>query len=208
MTCLEIATLVLSTIGGLVGGYFGAYFRKKGENLATKDDIGAITTIVEMVKADIAKQSDEFRSELNIAANRKTKLYDIRIEILKELYVKAHNLNRAYSLSGIIDFFEFDSVHFADLDSKIDKAYIEFSNFYDESSIFLPDELDNYLSNFVNKCSKYYLMLQIQSKSTDSEPNSIENYQDKQREVIAKMRWDLPFLLKELKDKLVEIIDK
>jgi hypothetical protein len=46
----------LSLIGGWFGGYFGAYFNKKGENLATKEDIAEITERTKSIEAKISNE--------------------------------------------------------------------------------------------------------------------------------------------------------
>lgn len=44
----------LSLLGGWFGGFFGAYFSKKGENLATKEDIAQITRVTKDIEAKIS----------------------------------------------------------------------------------------------------------------------------------------------------------
>jgi hypothetical protein len=51
---LPIITAALSFIGGLAGAYFRAYSTKKGENLATKEDIGKLTTITKKIESEIS----------------------------------------------------------------------------------------------------------------------------------------------------------
>ena len=47
-------TSLMTAIVTLAGQYFVSYLRKKGENLATKEDIGRLTEIVENVKSQFA----------------------------------------------------------------------------------------------------------------------------------------------------------
>jgi hypothetical protein len=47
---------LLSLLGGLFGGYLGAYVRKKGENLATKEDIAQITRIQHDIQNNISNE--------------------------------------------------------------------------------------------------------------------------------------------------------
>ncbi|WP_058186695.1 hypothetical protein [Terracidiphilus gabretensis] len=44
----------ISLIAAGIGGYFGAYLKQKGENLATKEDIAQITRAQEEIKAKIS----------------------------------------------------------------------------------------------------------------------------------------------------------
>ena len=52
----------LAIIG--VGIYFRSYISKKGENLATKDDVGEITTKIEDVRHDYAARLESLRTTL------------------------------------------------------------------------------------------------------------------------------------------------
>lgn len=53
----SMATALMSLIAAGAGAYFGAYFKKKGENLATREDIAQITTKQKEIEALI---SDRF----------------------------------------------------------------------------------------------------------------------------------------------------
>ena len=58
-----VAVMILTFVGGGLGGWFGSYFKKKGENRALKEDIKGLTEAVEGVKAqfeeDAAKRQRE-----------------------------------------------------------------------------------------------------------------------------------------------------
>lgn len=55
-TMETVGILVLTLIGGWLGGFFGTYFKKKGENLATKEDIGELTRRTKEIEAKIDDQ--------------------------------------------------------------------------------------------------------------------------------------------------------
>ena len=55
--------ILLILIGGVIV-YFRAYLKKKGENLATKEDIEEITTKVESIKASFQKENTLFIEKL------------------------------------------------------------------------------------------------------------------------------------------------
>lgn len=59
---LVVMVLVVPIASGLAA-YYGSYLRKKGENLATKEDLSNITTTVESIKAEL-----ETKKELTLAA--------------------------------------------------------------------------------------------------------------------------------------------
>jgi hypothetical protein len=61
MWLLPLTSAALSFVGGLAGAYFGGYLKKKGENLATHEDIAmlkekvaTVTTTTEQIKAEIS----------------------------------------------------------------------------------------------------------------------------------------------------------
>jgi len=57
-------TSLMTAIVTLAGQYFVSYLRKKGENLATKEDIGRLTEIVENVKSQFAVDLEFIRFNL------------------------------------------------------------------------------------------------------------------------------------------------
>ena len=76
-------------VNGLVGAIIGAagvslqsYFRKKGENLATKEDIGIITREIEQVRLQFSMNLENMtqRNRLQLAA------IDKRLEAYQEAY--------------------------------------------------------------------------------------------------------------------------
>lgn len=82
------------SLGALIGGgvvylfiksFLPSYFSEKGKNLATKEDVAAITGEVESVKNDYAKVLEELKS------NNQLKLAEIEREknIKKEVYLQA-----------------------------------------------------------------------------------------------------------------------
>jgi len=44
--------------------YLKPYFAERGKNLATKQDIGEITSIVEGIKTELAQKTEELKSDL------------------------------------------------------------------------------------------------------------------------------------------------
>ena len=56
-----VAALIFSAVSAGIGAYFGAYLKRKGENLATKEDLDALvhqvkatTQATESIKADLS----------------------------------------------------------------------------------------------------------------------------------------------------------
>jgi len=61
---LLLQIITLSVIGWLIKSYFPSYFSEKGKNLATKEDIGYITTEVERIRLLYATDLERVKSEL------------------------------------------------------------------------------------------------------------------------------------------------
>lgn len=61
LTWWQLGLVILLT--GLAA-YLGAYLKKKGENLATKEDIAELTRKVESVRTEYLKQLEDYKTEL------------------------------------------------------------------------------------------------------------------------------------------------
>jgi hypothetical protein len=63
-------TFLLTIIAAGLGAYLSTYLREKGKNLATKEDIGELTRIVEEIKNEHAKELELLKShnQLRMAA--------------------------------------------------------------------------------------------------------------------------------------------
>lgn len=92
---LDISTLVLLGILALLGGFLGSYLRTKGKNLATKEDIEAITKKIESIKAEYATQLELLAQEHRIFLKREEQRHDLSVAAL-EKRLAAHQ--EAYAL--------------------------------------------------------------------------------------------------------------
>ena len=65
-----LVNAIIVLIGGLLLGYQKSYFKEKGKNLATKEDIEEITKKVEEVKSFYSQQleSQKFQNQLKLTA--------------------------------------------------------------------------------------------------------------------------------------------
>lgn len=69
--------IIISTILGFwFKNYFPSYFNKKGENSATKEDIGEITQIVKKVENNFTKELDKYRAEIDVNKSIRISYYD------------------------------------------------------------------------------------------------------------------------------------
>jgi hypothetical protein len=81
MTPDQILTVVangLITLGLYFSlkNYLPSYFKEKGKNLATKEDVGSITTIVELVKLENNAQLEQIKTELGLVSKAQIAVYD------------------------------------------------------------------------------------------------------------------------------------
>jgi hypothetical protein len=83
--------------------YYPKYFETKGANQATKEDIGAITEIVEGIKSDLLKRTEELKAQLSLTnqhrLNIKTAERDAVFDYNKKLSAWLYYLVR-FSLSS------------------------------------------------------------------------------------------------------------
>jgi hypothetical protein len=102
---LAMLTFLLTIIAAGIGAYFSTYLREKGKNLATKEDIGEITRIIEEVKHGHAKIIEEIknahatqlevlksRQQLRMAAiDKRLQAHQEVFALWKELYAVARD---------------------------------------------------------------------------------------------------------------------
>jgi len=136
-TILIISNLILIlVIGWLIKFYVPAYLRKKGENLATKEDIEGITSKIESVRASIGHQlyihQTRYQNEFNILMDLTEKLVELR--------------DSALALRPAVDYVDASEAE-EDRKRKRLKRYQEaalaFYKLYETRKPFYPDEIYN-----------------------------------------------------------------
>ncbi len=136
-TILIISNLILVlVIGWLIKFYVPAYLRKKGENLATKEDIEEITNKIESVRASIGHQlyihQTRYQNEFNILMDLTEKLVELR--------------DSALGLRPVIDYVDGNEAE-EDRKRKRLKRYQDaafaFYKLYETRKPFYPDEIYN-----------------------------------------------------------------
>ena len=84
---------VLSLIGGWFGGFFGAYMKKKGENLATHEDINKV---VDQVKA-VTQATKTIENKLSGELWDKQKQWEMKKEVLFEMTRRVADVDNTLS---------------------------------------------------------------------------------------------------------------
>lgn len=91
MTWIQFILLVI--ISGFVQ-FIIAFFKEKGKNLATKDDIGKITNEIKIVESKFINQTEILKSQLSILTNVQTEISAIErnviIDFNKQLFSFIH----------------------------------------------------------------------------------------------------------------------
>jgi len=106
MDVQQISYLAAAFIVGLFANSFlPAYFKRKGENLATKDDIAEITTKIESVKYDYAHQLESVKAGMSALLSVHGYRYEKEYEVLSQLTESLVDLrDRSLMLRPVADF--------------------------------------------------------------------------------------------------------
>ena len=72
-------------LASLFGALLGSYFKQKGKNIATKEDVSEITAKIEDVKHEYAQQLESTKAELSSRLEKDGFRYQKEYEILSEL---------------------------------------------------------------------------------------------------------------------------
>lgn len=98
--------LLLILIAAGIGAFIGAYLKKKGENLATKEDIGEITKKIEAIRSEYNAQLESHKASLELSNQLKLAALDKRLQKHQEAYTLwrklLFNLRREEKIGAII----------------------------------------------------------------------------------------------------------
>jgi hypothetical protein len=99
LAVLGLGALWTLVVGG-VGAWFGAYFKKKGENYATKEDLGELVRQMR----ELAKAQEEIKAEISDKMWDRQRRWELKRDVLVEAMRKAGVL--VYKLSAIEGVYE------------------------------------------------------------------------------------------------------
>ena len=145
----------------LIGAGLGAYIRKKGDNLATKQDIGEITRTVQEVKAEFVKETEILKANLQIISDehqiRFSKLHEKRAEVISELYSRLYDYYWAVC-AFLRDFHKTkpDEKDFKELDGK---SY-EFSDYFYKHRIYFNEDICSKINEIIPTLYSAYVPLE------------------------------------------------
>ena len=102
---LQVVTLGVWIL--LAKNYFPSYTKKKGENLATREDIHEITRQIESVKTEYAKELEGLKSELNAKFHAHTVRFQKEFQVYEQIWKALLELrNATLKLRPAGDFFD------------------------------------------------------------------------------------------------------
>ncbi|WP_088338756.1 hypothetical protein [Bacillus cereus] len=114
---MDIIYLILSTlVGSIVGNGLASYFKEKGKNYATKQDIKEITTLQEEIKSDFQGAMETHKSQLS----RITKEFELYVVKKHEHYPELYKnielcVGKVKGLRGGARGLSFDNVNQEDI---------------------------------------------------------------------------------------------
>jgi hypothetical protein len=130
MVILETLQVVLILVIGYFIFHFKSYFKKKGDNLADKEDIEELTQIVEEVRLKYSADIEKLRAELSLGTQRRSSVFE---EEKEALIVFFSQLNVWIWETLRIEAHEYYHGNYEDLSDKI----IKFREAYKKTNVAL-----------------------------------------------------------------------
>ena len=105
---LNILEVVIIVAGGfLIKSYLPSYFKQKGKNLATKEDIGEITHEIEGIKNQYLKSTEVLKSQLERKSHAHQVRYEHEFKVLTDVWDSLiHLRNMTIRLRPIFDVYD------------------------------------------------------------------------------------------------------
>lgn len=134
----------------LIKNWLPSYYSEKGKNLATKEDISAITNIVEGVKNAFTTETEKLKSTLNLIANLRTSIFSEERNAIISLHEKYFIWFNLLTDPNII-YYEISS-ELQEHSSKIKHAYRELQAAEARFNLFIETgELTEKASDLIDK---------------------------------------------------------
>lgn len=148
MVISEFAASLMTTglgaiIGSTLGVYLYSYISIKAKNIATKEDIGEITKIVEAVKNKLGKDNIEFQIRLEKYHVRKLQVIEELLEKLQKLLFVIHD-------NTLISENNRDPLRWFKLSEPIRLELNAFNKFFLSKKIFIAEKTCSFLIDELN----------------------------------------------------------
>jgi hypothetical protein len=135
-----LITSGLALLAGAFGGYLGSYMKKKGENLATHEDIGKLTDQV----AAVTRTAKEIEAKISSDVWDRQKRWELKREVLFEVIRRASRVEDALrSLSTTLDSERKDPPHADELNWWLTRkkeslgTWLKVANEFDETKLLV-----------------------------------------------------------------------
>lgn len=143
---------VLALLLPFVGSFLGSYARKKGENVATKEDVEEITQRIESVKTSHTKEIEQFRSDVLKQKEREKQYYEKKEELLLGFYDQITTFYYEYLAVNLGDFPSDEGKSLYEYQTKFDRTVTEIMKSYQRVLIYIDSssQLLTYADKIVN----------------------------------------------------------
>lgn len=148
--------IVLVIIYFLFKNMLPSYFKEKGKNIATKEDIGEITKIVEDIKTDLQKDIISFKSKLDLVYNVELNLINDEKKVLVEFH---KSFSKWYNSFIYLDYPDYNHIMLDRLINQQEEIYRKINNQYSLLEIYCEDR--SFLLNVKKLTIKIVEQLQI-----------------------------------------------
>ncbi len=157
MTETQLFIEILTLVAALYLIFFKNYFKKKGENIATKEDIGEITRQVESVKTEYQENLENIKSQINLSYKKNEVLLNEKVRTFMEIQ-KCINNCKKYCEARYGDYLGSDFHPNTDsIDQEVNKSLLSYSTelhyLERENFIFLTEKSRKQIRAVINHLS-------------------------------------------------------
>lgn len=166
-------------LASLFGAFLGSYFKQKGKNIATKEDISEITSKIEDVKHEYAQQLESTKAELSSRLENNGFRYQKEYEILSELNSLLVEVRDASAnLRPLIDFVDpekkEDQVKREKL-KEFQKWRLQLYLYREKNRPFFPEDIYNEIKALDGIAYLEAIGYEFGEKSAETQKNAVDN---------------------------------
>ncbi|MCT4586254.1 MAG: hypothetical protein N4A71_00375 [Carboxylicivirga sp.] len=180
MTIETILLLLLS----IPLGYLTYYIHQKGKNQANKEDVEALTNIVEDIKHSNAKELEELKQKYYVASEREKQYYEEERKVIIDYYIFFNNC-----ISNIIDNLDGVIITHKDGLQLLWSNYLELNVFSQKIDLLVRDDDIVYLSGDLNSLYNdiYSLLKKGYKEAKENGKYDAEMYENKLNPISKKI---------------------
>jgi hypothetical protein len=162
--------ILISIIGifsAAIGAFFGAYFRKKGENKAAEESFKSVLNRLEKTTMITAEIRNSLNAESHVYMYKFEKYYERQvnaIEILHNLLIRVETSSKKF-IEGI-NYSELNLMHFKEAKLSTEELIIH-SNL---KGIWIPQEIQSKIEQLALLIKEHIYDVYLKAKSTEIKP--------------------------------------